>query len=236
MTELEMMERARQYMEKLANGINPLDGSVIPDGDVVNNVRLSRCFFYVEGVLRQVIANGGTEKKEKPKKLTFDLPLEKRDAFDFSQTPISVSEIAKRINDLTADENMKKLTTTMLTGWLKELGLLQTEQGADGKNRTVPTDRGRSMGITTEDRMGQYGMYLAVLYDLAAQRFILDNLDGVIQQENAKTENENKDWTPGEDAYLREQFALGASTKNIGAALKRSAGNVRARLKKLGLA
>ena len=31
MTELETLERAKMYMEKLANGINPIDGSVIPD-------------------------------------------------------------------------------------------------------------------------------------------------------------------------------------------------------------
>lgn len=40
------------YMEKLTNSINPIDGSKIPDEDVVNNVRLSRCFFYVADVLR----------------------------------------------------------------------------------------------------------------------------------------------------------------------------------------
>ena len=59
MTELETLERAKMYLEKLANGINPIDGSVIPDGDIVNHVRISRCFFYVSDVLRQVIENGG---------------------------------------------------------------------------------------------------------------------------------------------------------------------------------
>ena len=68
MTELETLERAKMYMEKLANGINPIDGSVIPDEDIVNNVRLSRCFFYVADVLRQVIENGGvTPQKKIPK-------------------------------------------------------------------------------------------------------------------------------------------------------------------------
>lgn len=47
MTELEIMERAKMYMEKLANGINPIDDSAVPEADIVNNVRLSRCFFYV---------------------------------------------------------------------------------------------------------------------------------------------------------------------------------------------
>ena len=47
MDDLQTMERAKIYMEKLANGINPIDDSQIPDGEVVNHVRLSRCFFYV---------------------------------------------------------------------------------------------------------------------------------------------------------------------------------------------
>ena len=42
MTELEMIERARMYVQKLANGVNPTDGSEAPDGDVVNDVRISR--------------------------------------------------------------------------------------------------------------------------------------------------------------------------------------------------
>ena len=45
MTELEKIERAKIYMDKLANGINPIDDSIIPDEDIINNVRLSRCFF-----------------------------------------------------------------------------------------------------------------------------------------------------------------------------------------------
>ena len=40
MTELEKMKRAKMYMEKLANGINPIDDSPVPDGDTVNNVRI----------------------------------------------------------------------------------------------------------------------------------------------------------------------------------------------------
>lgn len=61
MTELEKIERAKVYMDKLANGINPVDDSVVPEEDVVNNVRLSRCFFFVADVLEQVIENGGIQ-------------------------------------------------------------------------------------------------------------------------------------------------------------------------------
>jgi hypothetical protein len=82
MTELEKIAYAKSFIDKLANGVNPIDDTVIPDGDVVNNVRLSRCFFYVSDILRQVIANGGVapapqvkivEKKIKNSHITFCL-------------------------------------------------------------------------------------------------------------------------------------------------------------------
>lgn len=44
MTELEKMQRAKMYIDKLANGINPIDDAAAPENDVINNVRLSRCF------------------------------------------------------------------------------------------------------------------------------------------------------------------------------------------------
>ena len=65
MTELEVMQRAKMYIDKLANGINPIDDTAVSENDVINNVRLSRCFFYVSEILRQVIENGGTTKTVK---------------------------------------------------------------------------------------------------------------------------------------------------------------------------
>ena len=58
MTELEKIAYAKSFIDKLANGINPVDDTPIPEGDIANNVRLSRCFFYVSDILRQVIENG----------------------------------------------------------------------------------------------------------------------------------------------------------------------------------
>ena len=58
MTELEKTKYAKSYVEQLANGVNPLTGSPIPEGDLLNNVRISRCLFYVADILRQVIEKG----------------------------------------------------------------------------------------------------------------------------------------------------------------------------------
>ena len=49
MTELETMQRAKMYIDKLANGINPLNDAPVPEWELLNNVRLRRCFFYCSG-------------------------------------------------------------------------------------------------------------------------------------------------------------------------------------------
>lgn len=44
MTEFEKMQRAKMYIDKLANGIDPLTDTEIMCDSTLNNVRISRCF------------------------------------------------------------------------------------------------------------------------------------------------------------------------------------------------
>lgn len=232
--DIQSVEQARDYMQKLANGINPLDDSPVPEYELINHVRLSRCFFFVADLLGQVLSEKPPVPK-KPKKQPFALPLDVRAAFAFSQEPITISEITRRINLLIDPVSMKKLPVTSLTGWLKANGLLQVQTDPKGKNHTVPTQLGADMGIYTQERIGQYGPYIAVVYELRMQQFILDNLDGAIQQEKAKTENDDKPWTLEEDAQLRTLLASGIPIREIAQSLKRTTTTIRSRLRKLGL-
>lgn len=235
MTELETLERAKMYMEKLANGINPIDGSVIPDEDVVNNVRLSRCFFYVADVLRQVIDNGGVLPQKRQKKEPFALPVEKRKEFAFSDEPITISEIVKRINDLTLSENMTKLTTTVVMDWLISIDILRIELTAEGRSVKRPTSQGAMLGIGVEARNGLNGPYSVVVYDREAQQFLLDNIDAALEMNRQKTENQGQPWSQEHDQCLRDLYRKGVDINEIAVTLKRNRGAVRARLKKLGI-
>ncbi len=60
MDDFELLCRAKVYVDKLANGINPLTDENVPENDVVNEVKVSRCLFFVSDVLRQVLENGGS--------------------------------------------------------------------------------------------------------------------------------------------------------------------------------
>ncbi len=179
MTELEKIEYAKNFIDKLAIGLNPIDNSPIPEGEVANNVRISRCFSYVSDILKQVIDNGGVTPVKKPrvKKVPFALTSEQYECLTVSDVPLGVSDMIDHINSLIDTETMKKLTTRSITNWLVEIGVLEVVQMPNGKNRKLPTQTGYGMGIITEERQGQYGPYTVVLYTATAQRFIYDNID-----------------------------------------------------------
>ena len=61
MTEIDILKHAKEYLDKLAEGIDPLTGAVVSDTDVVRQTRISRCLTYVSDVLGRVIARGGLE-------------------------------------------------------------------------------------------------------------------------------------------------------------------------------
>lgn len=160
MTELEKMQRAKMYIDKLANGINPIDDIAAPENDVINNVRISRCFFYVSDILRQVIENGGTAKAIKSvSKSPFFLTNEQKNQYIPTDKPISVSEITKSLNAIADLEKCKKLSYSLITEWLISIGALELRNSFDGKTKKYPTQQGVELGITNETRSGINGEY-----------------------------------------------------------------------------
>ena len=206
MTELETIERAKMYMDKLSAGINPLDGARIPDGDIANHVRLSRCFRFISDILGRVIENGGvTPPPVKSKdKLSFSLTPEERSRFHFSTTPIPASEIAKRLNALTDRADMGKISYMKITVWLMDAGFLEPLTMPDGKDARRPTAAGNALGIPVEERTGATETYQVVVYDLQAQHFVVDNLEAIMAFDQIRLERQGQPWSPEEDTQLRE--------------------------------
>ncbi len=198
MTELEKIAYAKSFIDKLANGINPLNDTPIPDDDIANNVRLSRCFFYVSDILRQVYENGGVTKPKRTPKIPFSVSAEQLDKFEYSADPISVTEIAKRICAMAENENMDKVSYRQINQWLLNIEMLCLRDFGGRKPVKRPTEAGNEIGITVETRMGRYGEYQVVLYNEEAQRFILDNLDAVVATE-AKKRNLREEVTSGSE-------------------------------------
>ena len=173
------------YLDKLANGIDPISDLPVPDSDCINQVKISRCLFYVSDILCKLIENGGviekTTKNKKIKKRHFDITQDELRNYSCDNSPIPVSEIAQRLNSLVDCESMTKLKYTSITTFLIQCGFLAEVNLDNGKTVKRPTEQGNSIGITLEERMGRNGTYHVTLYNVEAQRFILDNIEAIVE-------------------------------------------------------
>ena len=179
MTELETVQRAKMYMDQLAQGIDPISGQELPADSALNNVRLARCFFYVSGILEQVIQNGG--QVGAVEKLDFVITPEQLANVKISPYPIRITEFTDALLQAVGTGTMKKPSAVKINNWLEQQGFLVKEPTPDGKSRRVPTATGRNLGMTTQLRQSRDGEYLAIYYNANAQRFLLDNLFAILQ-------------------------------------------------------
>ena len=184
MNDLEIMKRAQSYIESLANGADPLTGKELPDSDIVNNVRISRCLFYVSDVLKKVIANGGEVQRQTLKpadKAEFALTDEQSAALTPDAKPLSLSKTVGIINSLIDESAMRKLKRTAVSDWLYQKGLLR-EITVNGRKCTNPTPAGEAVGIFLGDYNTADGHTVKIcLYTPGAQQFIFDNIDVITE-------------------------------------------------------
>lgn len=168
---------AKDWIQKLANGINPLDGSTIKDDDIVNNVHISRCLFYVAELIDATMQP--KEKKSRDYVCPFHMRVE-----DLGKVRITekagIAQFTREINRV-IPADMKPLASTRILSWLMDNGFLQEEQKEDGGKTKYPTEAGNKIGIFTEQRTGVQGPFISVQYNADAQRFILNNLYTIIE-------------------------------------------------------
>ncbi|MGN0578172.1 MAG: hypothetical protein ACI4J4_06095 [Ruminiclostridium sp.] len=175
MTELDKMKRAQMYVQKMAEGINPLTDEPVGDNDMINNVRISRCLYYVSDILKQVISNNGIVGG-KSGSAPFFITDEQRALLQPFEQPVFAKDIVERINEITAENRCKKFAARWITEYFVSLGMI--EEGYNGK---AATESGKEFGIITESRISMRGGEYAVnKYTPDAQRFILDNLDAIL--------------------------------------------------------
>lgn len=189
MTELETLQRAKRYIDDMANGINPITGETAGDNDTLNNVRVCRCLMYVSEVLEKVIAHGGTDFKRStssssPKAYT--ITPEQAAMIEITDEAVGISEFSKRIAAVLG-EDVKSPSGVVLAKWLEQHGYLVFCE-LDGSRGRVPTPEGEALGIYTVEGTNLEGrVYKKVMYPRSAQKWIVDNLPH-LQSDREKSE------------------------------------------------
>lgn len=199
-TELETMKHAKEYIDKLANGIDPFSDKSVPDGDIINNVKLSRCFFYISGILEKVIENGGevakpqvTEAVRPHKRGSVVITDEARAKFRCFINEVSLSTFTDMINKHIDSDVSVKLKGCAIADWLTVIGMLTEETLPNGKLKRVPTENGISEGIRLNEYFtpGGFPGY-AIMLSPAAQQFVLDNIDAIAEMNGLPREKRNR--------------------------------------------
>lgn len=127
MTQKERILNAKHCLDALALGLDPATGAELPDDSVLNRVELSRCFFFVSGLLQELHERGGQGLG-----LPFALPAEQRAQFPFSERPMLISEICRILNEMADPFVYRQLRTTTITNWLLHAGFLEVSAREGG--------------------------------------------------------------------------------------------------------
>lgn len=175
MTDVEKLNSVKMWIEKLANGINPLNDELVKDDDLLNNVHISRCMFYVSELLSEIKIGSSVERRSR--KPFF---LSANDAVNIPiSIPNGIANFVRLVNGY-IQEGMKPLSAGQTIKWLRNEGLLQEVSKADGHKTNLPTEKGNSIGITTEVQRNSEGIeYQRVVYSIDAQRFMLNNIEAI---------------------------------------------------------
>ena len=175
MIDMSKLKTAQDWVEKLANGINPLTLEPIKEDDIVNNVHISRCLFFVSEMLGKVEPPKSASRKGRR-----DFWMTSREAEQIDiLVPCGIAQFTKTVNEhIPAD--MKPLSVSAVIKWLRNNGYLY-EANIDEKRKTnIPTEKGIQLGITVRIQQNLEGKeYQRVFYDISAQRVMLTNIESI---------------------------------------------------------
>ena len=229
--ENKILERAEMYLRKLSCGVNPLTEENLPEGDTCRQERISKCLLYVADYLQQIVCPkpkaAKAEKQEKPKRKRefpnqeLALSEEAIAKFEFSEEPLSLSAIVRRVNALIPEgSGMIPLMYADVAEVLTQEGYLQKQEGAAGKETNLPTPQGEEKGFSRveEDIRGHFSIFTKCNTD--AQKFVVENIQKAVAQANARLARRNAERAAREASGFAN--AAGAHNEFAGARVERA--------------
>ncbi len=179
--DLEKLRKGRQVLQKMGQGINPIDGEPIQTDSFLQDPRIIRCLFFAAEVLGMV-ADGTLIIKDERR--NFSITDEEKARICLPDGPIGINQFARCVNEVLSPSS-KRLTGVIINNGLKELGILTEVVDPNGKKRTTITAKSAQYGISTEPRVYNGAEYEAVLYDDSGKLFLLNNLEQILGRDPA---------------------------------------------------
>lgn len=218
MTEAQRILYAKTYIDKMANGQNPLTDEYLPDSDLLNNVKITRCLFYVSSLLEELCelkgenANTNTHTDTKPYrnaatqskkpyaskgKPKFCATQQMTDNFPYRSGGIYTRDIADYFNAEADKIGMRKVYTSAIFAWLTKNGYL-LDVTANGISYKTASGKGKQIGIIAEPRKDKEGKYYTtVKIGIDAQKLIVAHINEIA----AEQVFDKKTYAKGKNGY-----------------------------------
>lgn len=194
---------AQKYLRNLASGRSPLDGEDLAEDHLLRDEALVNAMNLAADLLEAWLDNGGFNRVEPDRTRPFEISDSDRRKIVVTEEAVGIMTLANRISKV-LPYDMQTVRYGQISAWLKYIGALEWE-GETGQKRRVSTPVGEQLGIRTVERRAADGTtYRKNVYDANAQRFIIDNLEGImtyssqakVRQAAEKVEKSGKAGTP----------------------------------------
>jgi hypothetical protein len=194
MEKIELIRRAKMYMELLSNGVQPITGQEIPEDSAFMDGKMKSCFEFVSRILDEYVELSEKVEKLEKEREKHTIVVSQKQEFSITQTqcenirlskePITVLSFMKNINSVIDSDAMEKLTATRINKWLTKGRFLTTEKVQTIVQRTVykPSDLAMKIGFIEAEIVDEKSGEIKTQIKLgeSAQLFIIENLDNII--------------------------------------------------------
>lgn len=183
---------AQKYLRNLACGRNPLDGQDLPEGGVLADDMLRRALHLSADLLEAWLDNGGFNRRKPARQRPFELSADDRERIALSKDSIGITSLTANINQV-LPYDMQRVPYTAISNWLIYIGAFAWQEQPDGTKKRLATTLGEEMGIKVSERRAVDGrVYKQNRFSPNAQKFIIDNLDGIMEYRAAGKEGTGK--------------------------------------------
>lgn len=176
--EREKIAKAREMVQKMAGGTNPLDGQPLADDCFLHDPRMVRCLHFIQEVLRKTLEEPFRAGSRKPS--AFAISREEKKRVQMPKGKIGINEFARCVNEVIDTGKSRKLTGIEINRQLKRMGVLGEQVLDDGKMRTIVRPESSGYGIESEKRNQNGNEYEMVLFNEDGKKYLLENIETIM--------------------------------------------------------
>ncbi|MBR2104770.1 MAG: hypothetical protein IKQ30_01585 [Bacteroidales bacterium] len=180
------LKKSKDYLDKLVEGINPVNGKPISTREVIYDYKVSRQLEflseYVKNEIKRLENNEKAKKEDEDDELMeFELTDKELKKIELSEKPISLADICNMLNHLRPSSKMRKLKSISAIEVLNAFGMIDRV-----RRKIIPTEQGTALGIQFKEFQSNGSTLTKVLYSKDAQQFIIDHLKEITEINKTK--------------------------------------------------